>query len=333
MTTRHLSRRAMLLGTTGIAATLLASCGSDKKASDSKDAKGTEKAAASAGSGKTIEHNKGTYEVPAEAPKKVVLMDYAWVDTFETLGIPFGALPKKHLRGPAEEKYKADQWVDAGAFREPNLDAIASYGPDLIIVSGRSASQYDALKKITPNVIDVTPDAKDFIPSLNKHVTNVASIFGKEKEAKEKLDALNKNVEDTKQLIASKPGKGLLLMTSGGKATAFGPGARFGGLVHTTLGVPAVNETFADARHGDAVSFEYIAEANPQYLFVVDRDAAIGKDGQSAKQILDNPLVNKTDAWKNNKVGYLDGRRWYVNGNGLTAVNDMVNEVKAVYSA
>jgi hypothetical protein len=53
---------------------------------------------------------------------------------------------------------------------------------------------------------------------------------------------------------------------------------------------PAI-DNLTVARHGQVVSFEFLLKTNPDWLFVIDRDVAIGQDGKTAQQLLDNPLV------------------------------------------
>ena len=48
--------------------------------------------------------------------------------------------------------------------------------------------------------------------------------------------------------------------------------------------------------HGQPVTFEYIKKTNPDWLFVLDRSAAIGEEGKADKDVLDNPLVAETTA-------------------------------------
>lgn len=61
--------------------------------------------------------------------------------------------------------------------------------------------------------------------------------------------------------------------------------------------------------HGNEASFEFIVEKDPDYIFVMDRDAAIGTDGaQLAQEIMENELVMGTDAYKNGHLVYLAHR-------------------------
>jgi iron complex transport system substrate-binding protein len=75
------------------------------------------------------------------------------------------------------------------------------------------------------------------------------------------------------------------------------------------------------------ISSEFILETNPDWLYVIDRDAAIGEKGASAQQLLDNELVRQTKAWKAGHVVYLDPVAWYIVGDGLTALQSMADEV------
>ena len=73
------------------------------------------------------------------------------------------------------------------------------------------------------------------------------------------------------------------------------------------------------------VSFEFILEANPDWLFVIDRDAATGTG--ASKAILDNELVQQTTAWKSGQVVYVDPVRSYVVNGGLPAFTALVEQV------
>jgi iron complex transport system substrate-binding protein len=82
------------------------------------------------------------------------------------------------------------------------------------------------------------------------------------------------------------------------------------------------------------VSFEYLAEVNPEWLFVIDRDAGIGRatdPGKAAAQVLDNELVHQTNAWKKKQIVYLDPQAAYIVSSGYTALTTLLDQVyKAV---
>jgi len=92
------------------------------------------------------------------------------------------------------------------------------------------------------------------------------------------------------------------------------------------FGVKAVTDDLkADPVHGQNISMEFILEKNPDILYVIDRDAAIG-EGNNAKGVIENSLVKKTNAYKNGKIIYLDPGYWYLSGGGLESVSEMVKE-------
>ena len=81
--------------------------------------------------------------------------------------------------------------------------------------------------------------------------------------------------------------------------------------------------------HGQIITFEYIAEKNPAYILVLDRDAAIGKSG-AGRSTMDNDLIKGTDAGKNGRIVYLDPGLWYLSGAGLESTQMMLDELRPV---
>ena len=153
----------------------------------------------------------------------------------------------------------------------------------------------------------------------------IGKAVGKEAETETQLKELADAIAATKAKVDPAK-KALIVMTTGGKVGAHGAESRYG-VVHKDLGIPAALDNIKVESHGDPISYEAIQKANPDFLVVVDRDAAIGEEGAAAKQILDNELVASTNAWKNGKVIYLDGGRWYMLIHGLDNSVQMINEI------
>lgn len=82
--------------------------------------------------------------------------------------------------------------------------------------------------------------------------------------------------------------------------------------------------------HGNEASFELIVSLNPDYIFVMDRDAAIGTDGaQLAQEIMENELVMGTDAYQNGNIVYLEHPAvWYTAEGGITALDYMLQDLE-----
>lgn len=113
-----------------------------------------------------------------------------------------------------------------------------------------------------------------------------------------------------------------------GKLSAYGPGSRFG-ILHDVFGFAAVDKNIEVSTHGQSVSAEYVAEKDPDYLFVVDRGVISGNQGVSAaaKEAVENDLVKNTKAFKNGNIIYLDANYWYLSGGGLVSTANMADEI------
>lgn len=275
----------------------------------------------------TVKHASGETVVPVE-PKKVVVFDLAVLDIMQALGQKAVGVPKAgHLPKNLSE-YGSDKVVKVGSFFEPDYEKVAGLSPDLIIVAGRSKAKYPELAKIAPT-IDLTVDSKDLYNSVVNNTNTIAAIFNKQEQAKTILAKLSASIQ-TLKAKASKAGTAMIVLTTGGKVSTFGQESRFG-VIHDTFGFDVADKSVNVTNHGKAASFEYIYQINPDWLFVIDRDAAIGREGVSAKALLDNELMHKTKVWKNNHIVYLNSVNWYVlSGAGLTSMQEDVDQITQI---
>jgi len=269
-----------------------------------------------------IKHKQGETTLSAK-PEKVLVFDLASLDTLAALGVEVSGVPGG-VKPDYLKAYDDDKYVKIGTLFEPDYEAVNAAEPDLIIVAGRSASKYPDLAKIAPTV-DLSVDAKNFLPEAKENVATLAGLFDKKAEGDALLAKLDSAIADLKTLAAGK-GKGLLVLTTGGKMSAFGPGSRFG-MLYDTYGVAPAAETEHVGNHGQAISFEYILKTDPDWLFVIDRDAAIGREGTAAAQFLDNEVVRQTKAWQAKHVVYLDAAAWYLVGGGISSMQRTVDQL------
>lgn len=313
MRTRHTS----IAAAAAIMALSLAACGSS-----TPDADGPADAGATPDDILMVVHEQGTTEVPKN-PEKVVVFDYGSLDTLQTLGVDVIGAPKDNLPDSLSQ-YNTDSVEAVGTLFEPDYEAINAIDPDLVIVGGRSAAAYPELEKHWPT-IDLSVDYNNFVEDVEASTLTLGEIFGKDAEARAAVAELNDVVEEVKG-IGQTMGPGMIVSTSAGEVTVYGVDSRFG-IIHSVLGVPeAVNDVEA-LPHGEVISFEMIRDTNPDWLFVNDRDAAIGESGESARAILDNELVHATTAWKEDQVVYLDAQRWYIIVSGVTNAKEMFIQI------
>lgn len=270
----------------------------------------------------TVEHAQGSTAVPAN-PQKVYTFDLGVLDSLDSLGVAVSGVPQGNLP-QALDAYESDDYTKIGSVKEPDFEAIAAGAPDLIIISGRTADYYDELSEIAPTV-DLSVDQAAPIDSFKEVSTTLGRIFEKEAEVTEHLTAIDARISEARDNAADS-GTGLVILTSGGELTAYGAGSRFG-LIHDVLGVEPAAEVTEDGSHGQSISFEFIAKTDPDYLFVIDRDSAIGESGDAAAAVLDNELVNGTTAAEEDHIVYLDAASWYLVGYGLGNIEAMVSSV------
>ncbi|WP_375649115.1 siderophore ABC transporter substrate-binding protein [Bartonella sp. MU70NMGDW] len=276
----------------------------------------------------TINHVSGTTSVPA-SPQKVVVFDIASLDNMNRLGIkavigiPEGKKPS-YLQQFDDAKYEK-----IGTLFEPDYEKIATLQPDLIIISSRTQAKYNDLSKIAPT-IDLTVGNENSLSDIERNVSILGKIFGKEKEAAEEIAKLNETLAEVRKNTKGK-GQGLVLMTSGGKISALGPKSRFD-ILHSAFGIAPATDKLTVQKHGQLISPEFILETNPDWLLVIDRDAAIGREGQSAAQLLNNELVHRTTASKQNQVIYLDSWSWYRASGGLTGLFETAKQINEAFT-
>lgn len=271
-----------------------------------------------------VTHAQGETTVSTN-PETVITFDLATLDTLDALGIEVDGVPATNM--PAYlSKYADSSHAKIGSLFEPDYEAVAALEPDLIIVAGRSSGAFADLSKIAPT-IDLTNNWGDFANSIKENSRILGEIFGKSDEVEAMVADLDAAIAETRT-AAAEAGTALVVLTSAGEVTNFGPGSRFG-WIFDTLGLsPAAvaTEGAEAAPHGDAVSFEYVLEANPDWLFVIDRDAATGAEGAAAA-VLDNELVAQTKAAQSGHVVYVDPIRAYIVNGGLPAFATLVEQI------
>ncbi|MDE0583479.1 siderophore ABC transporter substrate-binding protein [Planococcus sp. A6] len=301
---------------------VLAACGAEEEATDSQtaDAQTTETV--------KVTHELGETEVPKN-PEKVVVFDFGILDTLDQLGVESVAgVAQGNIPTYLEQYEDTEKYENIGTLKEADFEAIHAMDPDLIIISGRQAEMYNEFSDIAPT-IHLGVDTTDYMNSFTTNMETVGEIFGKEAEVEEELAAINEQIEGIKAKTATSDEKGLIVLANEGKVSAYGAASRFG-IIHDVFGVKQADEGIEASTHGQSITYEYILDTNPDMMFVVDRNAAVGNDA-SAKDSLENELVQKTNAYQNDKIIYLDPDYWYLSGGGLQSVSEMVNAIESAF--
>ena len=264
-----------------------------------------------AGNTTQVTDARGTVDVPA-SPQHVVATDNRIFQTLQAWDVKLAAAPKKLIPGSNPYK-KDDAIVDLGNHREPNLEAIVATKPDLILNGQRFAQHYDAIKKLTPDAAlvdtDISPD-KPLDEELKRQTTLLGDIFGKQDEAKQLIADFDAAIKRVKDVNTSD--KFMAVITSGGEINYAAPGkGRTLGPVFEILGLTPALETNGSSDHtGDDISVEAIAQSNPDWILVMDRDAAVsankGEKYTPANELLkDSAALKNVTAVKKNQIVYM----------------------------
>ncbi|AVT81281.1 siderophore ABC transporter substrate-binding protein [Rhodopseudomonas palustris] len=261
-----------------------------------------------------IQTAQGMVRVQAK-PSRVAVFDIAALDTLDLLGVKAAGVPDRVFL--PELKSAAAGGEVVGTLFEPNLEALSALDPDLIILGGRSSPKAKFTSRIAPT-IDMTIDGQELVRDAEARLQAYGRLFGREQTAEQEKQKFNAAIVAARDAAKGK-GRALIVMTNGPKISAFGLGSRFG-WIHSTLQIEPAVTTMAPSIHGEAVSFEFVRKADPDWLIVVDRAMAIGAGDNQARATLDNELVRDTKAWKSGRVIYLPSADLYIAGGGIQAM-------------
>lgn len=261
-------------------------------------------------------------------PQRAVVFDPASLDTLDALGVDVAGVPGSNLP-PYLARFADAHHSKVGTLFEPDYEAVAALAPDLILIGPRMAAKQRDLAAIAPT-LDMSIDDRHFLAGAQQNIDRLGRLFGKA-EAAGALEARLAVATGRVKALAPEAGTVLIVMVNGGKLTAYGPGPRFG-WVHDDLGLrPAVPGVQA-ATHGEVISFELILKTDPDWLFVLDRDAAVGNAGTAARKMMDNDIIAATRAAKAGRILYLDPQRWYITSGGGAALSTIAETLADAFS-
>ena len=308
----------------------LAACGNKNSGTTSKeDTNKTEKPKTVTIKSFNANNEETDLEVPYDA-QRIAVMDMASLDILDSLGLGDRVVGSSSTSLDYLQEYVTnDEIVDLGTIKEADMEAVMSCEPDVIFIGGRLAQSYDALSEIAPVVYLSTDTEIGLVKSVEKNAKTIASMFGVEDDVKDLMDGYDARIEKLKAFAEGKTAI-IGMCTSGGFNVLGNDGrcALIGNEVgFENIGVDANVDT---STHGNEASFEFVVEKNPDYIFVLDRDAAIGTDGaQLAKDIMENELIMGTDAYKDGKIVYLEHPAvWYTAEGGVNALGFMLEDLE-----
>lgn len=268
-------------------------------------------------------------EVPYN-PERIAILDMASMDILDNLGVGDRIVGSASTSLDYLQQYVTnDNVANLGTIKEADLEAVMACEPDIIFIGGRLSKSYDDLSEIAPVVYLATDTEKGVVESVGANARTIASIFGLEDQVDDKIAgfgdriaALRSFAEGKNAIVGLVTSGGLNVLGNDGRCSVIGREIGF-----ENIGVDANIDT---STHGNEASFEFIVEKNPQYLFIMDRDAAIQSEGAKlAQEIVENELVMGTDVYKNGNIIYLAHPAvWYTAEGGITALDLMLQDLE-----
>ncbi|MCD7955736.1 MAG: ABC transporter substrate-binding protein [Lachnospiraceae bacterium] len=271
-------------------------------------------------------------EVPYD-PERIAILDLASLDILDNLGLGDRVVGTASTSIDYLSSYAEDENIlNLGNIKEADLEAVMECEPDIIFIGGRLSSIYDDLSEIAPVVYLATDSEIGLVESVRKNATTIASIFGLEDQIDEKMAAFDDRIAALQEVAAGNTA--LVGMCTSGSFNLLGNDGRCS-IIGVEIGFENLTAADSTSTHGNESSFETILEQNPDYIFVMDRDAAIQTEGaQLAQEIMENELVMQTDAYQNGNIVYLEHPAvWYTAEGGITALDTMLADLESALLA
>jgi iron complex transport system substrate-binding protein len=188
---------------------------------------------------------------------------------------------------------------------QPNVEAIANYNPDLVVMSYDPGDVVSGLKKLhIPVLLQEAPQDLD---GAYVQIEELGDATGHESEAEDVVAGMQSRVG---ALAAAKPGSGLAVFHEISPDFYSATSATFIGSVYTLLGA----KNIADAAGGKAsdypqLSAEYVVQSNPDVIVLSDTKCC----DQSPKTVRSRAGWNNLTAVENGNVVPVDddiASRW-----------------------
>ncbi|MEV6754941.1 iron-siderophore ABC transporter substrate-binding protein [Streptomyces sp. NPDC051214] len=318
---RSSQRRVLVAGALALSGALaLTACGSSDSDSGKEDAR--------SGDTHVVKTAMGDVKVPV-APKRVVVLDTAELDSAITLGVkPVGSTHVEASSGfpgylPKDEVSGIE---DVGEMLNPNMEAIAALEPDVILTSKiRHAAKYEQLKQIAPTVMTENT-GYPWKENFQVH----AAALGKKAEAKKVVAAYDAHAEKVTTAVGG-PAKAkatevnVVRFVEGADIRIYGERTYVATLLDDVgLGRPAIA---AKAKDG----FSY--DVSPEKIDLADADvifrSTYGDPKKSRQtQTVGSSLWKNMDAVKQGNVHTVDDELW-IQGIGYTAADKILDEMQA----
>ncbi|MFJ4158407.1 ABC transporter substrate-binding protein [Microbacterium testaceum] len=215
-----------------------------------------------------VTHARGTTTV-TDAPQRVITLEPLELDTAVAIGItPVGAAVANMVKG-VPSYLGVEGVTPVGTVSEPDLEAIASLKPDLILgTESRHSALYDQLSAIAPTVFIATQ-----ADPWRDNATLIGEALGREDEVKKAVDAVDARCGEIKAAhqLAGRTAE-MIRPRDETTLSLYGP-VSFAGSLLECVGYTIPDHAWEDGLQAD-ISPENIASATADAVFVTTTDVA-----------------------------------------------------------
>lgn len=285
----------------------------------------------SAGS-RTVTHDLGVAEVPAD-PQRIVAINSAAIELLATLDIkPVGIAPWIGAGNPAQVPAHISEAMDltgvefVGDANQPNLEAIAAVEPDLILMSGGGYYQelYDQVSQIAPTVAYAAWPEDSPRSYWKEYFINTATAMGKEEQAQAVIDAWQARIAEFKAAASVDEKHVSVTRLMPDSIMAYQKGS-YSGTVLEDAGVKQI-EAQEVVNFAETISMEQLPKLDGDILLLIQSDpqAAI------YNQLLTSPLWQQLEAVQADQV-YLVNTDIWIGGDGYISANLILDDLERLF--
>ncbi|WP_348535418.1 iron-siderophore ABC transporter substrate-binding protein [Komarekiella delphini-convector] len=271
---------------------------------------------------KVVKHALGKTRISVKPQRIIVLNDVGLLDPVLSLGIkPIGTVtyfPEYDFlfRGVTNDEAAGIEFVGVG--NQPNLEKVILLKPDLILMREYQKSIYKELSAIAPTVVIDLPSLNY---SFKENLRVIAQVLGEPEKAEQVIAKYNERVKQLQMLMGER-----LKQREVSVINLF---------TDSIIGTYSNNETYnqvfqdigirlipilANQKEDTLVSsIEALNKYDADILFVMSESK------EAAKSFLQNPLLSRLKAAKNNRVYEVQVDRWWTFG--FLGVNKLLDDL------
>lgn len=157
----------------------------------------------STSAGTVVSHEAGELRFE-EPPQRIVALNWWLVEHLLALDvIPVGVADAEGYREWVAQPPLPDSVKSVGARQSPNLEAIRSLEPDLILVTGHMKAAVPALETIAPTMVQTTySDDSNPWHQARQHLLSLGRVLDREQQAEAVIARADQDLADTRRQLS-----------------------------------------------------------------------------------------------------------------------------------